>query len=191
MGLWLVALALLVVMVLDSPRVIGFDSHAYWLAWHHTSMYGSSPNTDGAFLYSPAFAQLIWPLAQLPWPAFLAFWTVGGLLLYGWLLWPMPIVYRLPLLLICIPQAVIGNIWPLFAVVALVGFRRPSVWAFPLLTSHRRNWLRMVLRASRVAFVRSRGARICRGDGGVSGNLAGSVGELAALARQRRQRWHS
>jgi Glycosyltransferase family 87 len=134
MGVWLLALALLAVMVVDSPRVIGFDSHAYWLAWHRTSMYGSSPNTEGAFLYSPAFAQLLWPFAQLPWLAFLAFWTVGGFALYGWLLWPMPLVYRLPLLVICIPQVVIGNIWPLFAVVALVGFRRPAVWAFPLLT---------------------------------------------------------
>jgi hypothetical protein len=33
-----------------------------------------------------------------------------------------------------VPEIVDGNIWALFAVVLVVGFRRPGAWAFPLLT---------------------------------------------------------
>jgi hypothetical protein len=132
--LWVAGLLLLALTISASPRVVGFDSHAYWFAWHRHSLYGASPDTANAFLYSPAFAQLTWPLAQLPWPAFLALWTVVGFLVYAWLLWPVALAYRLPLLLICVPQAVVGNIWPFLALVAVFGFRRPGLWAFPLLT---------------------------------------------------------
>lgn len=52
-------------------------------------MYGLPPNTADAYLYSPAFAQLIWPLAQLPWPLFVAAGAVAGFALYAWLLRPL------------------------------------------------------------------------------------------------------
>jgi hypothetical protein len=39
-----------------------------------------------------------------------------------------------PLLCFCLPQAMVGNIWPLLAVVLVFGFRRPGLWALPLLT---------------------------------------------------------
>lgn len=133
-GLWLAALLLLALTLASSPRVIGFDSHAFWSAWHRHSLYGGSPGTQDAYLYSPAFAQLVWPLAQLPWPVFLAVWTTVGFVAYAWLLWPIAPAQRVPMLLICVPQAVVGNIWPFFALVAVFGFRRPGLWAFPLLT---------------------------------------------------------
>ena len=97
-------------------------------------MYGLPPNTADAYLYSPAFAQVLWPLAQLPWPLFLAAWTVAGFALYAWLLRPLGRALAAPLLLFCLPQAMVGNIWPLLAVVLVFGFRRPGLWAFPLLT---------------------------------------------------------
>jgi hypothetical protein len=97
-------------------------------------MYGLKPNQQGAYLYSPAFAQLIWPLAQLPWPMFFAIWTAAGVLTYAWLVWPLEWRWRLPLLVICVPQAIVGNVWPAFAVVLVFGLRRPALWAIPLLT---------------------------------------------------------
>jgi hypothetical protein len=122
------------VAIVGWRTALGFDAHAYWLAWHHSSLYGLPPNTADAYLYSPAFAQLIWPLAQLPWPLFLAAWTVAGFALYAWLLRPLGRTLAPPLLLFCLPQAMVGNIWPLLAVVLVFGFRRPGLWALPLLT---------------------------------------------------------
>jgi glycosyl transferase family 87 len=115
-------------------RIVGFDSHAYWLVWHHPHMYGLSPNSEDAYLYSPAFAQMIWPLAQLPWEAFLVAWIVVGAGLYLWLVWPLGWERAVPVMVFLLPQALIGNVWPIFAVVGLVGFRRAGAWAFPLLT---------------------------------------------------------
>lgn len=122
------------VAVLGWRNLLGFDAHAYWLAWHHTPMYGLPPNTADAYLYSPAFAQLVWPLAQLPWPLFLAGWTLAGFALYAWLLWPLGPSVATPLLLFCVPQAMVGNVWPLLCIVLVLGFRRPGLWAIPLLT---------------------------------------------------------
>src|SRR5450759_2725088 len=51
--------------------MIGADSHAYWMAVRFPqTWYANPPGYRDAFLYSPAFAQALWPLGQLPWPAF-------------------------------------------------------------------------------------------------------------------------
>ena len=109
------------VAIVGWRTALGYDAHAYWLAWHHSPMYGLPPNTADAYLYSPAFAQVLWPLAQLPWPVFLAAWTVAGFALYAWLLRPLGRALAAPLLLFCLPQAMVGNIWPLLAVVLVLG----------------------------------------------------------------------
>jgi len=132
--LWFVGGLYASVAIVGWRTALGYDAHAYWLAWHHSPMYGLPPNTADAYLYSPAFAQVLWPLAQLPWPLFLAAWTVAGFALYAWLLRPLGRALAAPLLLFCLPQAMVGNIWPLLAVVLVFGFRRPGLWALPLLT---------------------------------------------------------
>jgi hypothetical protein len=132
--LWVAGAIYLAIGLFGWRRLLGFDAHAYWLAWHHHSMYGVRPNQQDAYLYSPAFAQLIWPLAQLPWSVFVAGWTAGGLALYFWLLKPLGWQRAAPLALFCVPQAMVGNIWPLLAVVLAFGFRHPGLWAFALLT---------------------------------------------------------
>lgn len=133
-SLWLVACVFTLLTVAAPSRFFGFDSHAYWLAWRHADMYGLKPNQENAYLYSPAFAQLIWPLAQLPWPAFFTIWTAAGLAAYTWLVWPLELRWRIPLLVICVPQAIVRNVWPAFALVLVFGLRRPGLWTFPLLT---------------------------------------------------------
>jgi hypothetical protein len=134
LALWLLGGLYASIAIVGWRTALGYDAHAYWLAWHHSPMYGLPPNTADAYLYSPAFAQVLWPLAQLPWPVFLAAWTVAGFALYAWLLRPLGRALAAPLLLFCLPQAMVGNIWPLLAVVLVFGFRRPSLWALPLLT---------------------------------------------------------
>lgn len=130
---WVGAFGFLFLTWLTWSRALGYDSHAYWSVWRHHLVYGRAPNHKDAFLYSPLFAQLIWPLTLLPWPVFLAGWTAAGFAIYAWLLWPLDWRWRLPLLCMCVPQAVIGNVWPLFALALVFGFRRPSLWAVPLL----------------------------------------------------------
>ncbi len=134
LALWFLGGLYASVAIVGWRTALGYDAHAYWLAWHHSPMYGLPPNTADAYLYSPAFAQVLWPLAQLPWPLFLAAWTVAGFALYAWLLRPLGWSLAAPLLLFCVPQAMVGNIWPLLAVVLVFGFRRPGLWALPLLT---------------------------------------------------------
>ena len=63
---------------------LGYDSHAYWLAVQDMDrLYGAPALARDAFLYSPAFAQLIWPLGLLPWPAFCVLWTLLSAVIFG------------------------------------------------------------------------------------------------------------
>ena len=112
---------------------LGFDSRSYWMAWRGP-MYFAGPGDDAGYLYSPAFAQLIWPIAHLPWEAFrLIFPIISGAAL-AWLLKPLPLRLALPLWIAGLPELVAGNVYVLLATCAAVGLRRPSLWAFPLLT---------------------------------------------------------
>src|SRR4051794_36956044 len=110
----------------------GADSRAYWMAWHGPA-YTTGPMTKDAYLYSPAFAQLIWPLAQLPWPVFagIVSLTLGVVLV--WLLRPLGWRWAVPLWLAGLPEIVSGNIFILLALAA-VSFSRPPAWALPALT---------------------------------------------------------
>jgi hypothetical protein len=114
---------------------IGLDSHAYWAAWQHGgSLYTAAPEQQDAYLYSPAFAHAIWPLAQLPWPVFCGLWLTMVAAIYCWLLAPLPSEWRWPLLLFCTMDILSGNVWSLFALVLVFGMRFPAAWALPLLT---------------------------------------------------------
>jgi Glycosyltransferase family 87 len=134
LSLWLLGGLYASIAIVGWHTALGYDARAYWLAWHHSPMYGLPPNTADAYLYSPAFAQALWPLAQLPWPLFLAAWAVAGFAVYAWLLRPLGWSLAAPLLVFCLPQAMVGNIWPLLAVVLVFGFRHPGLWALSLLT---------------------------------------------------------
>ncbi|HEY7719328.1 MAG TPA: glycosyltransferase family 87 protein [Pedococcus sp.] len=113
--------------------VFGWDSHAYWMALRHTEMYGLAPLMVDAYLYSPAFAQVLQPLTTLPWPVFAALWAVGLGVALAWLLAPLR-WWAVPLWLVGVPEIVAGNVFILLALVAVFGMRWPGVWAFALLT---------------------------------------------------------
>ncbi len=88
-------------------------------------------NTIGAYPYSPAFAQLVYPLDLLPWPAFVAAWTgiliVAAFLLTGRDLFLVGLLFGLM-------EIAGGNISLLLTLAIVAGFRYPWTWAFALLT---------------------------------------------------------
>ncbi len=112
----------------------GADSHAYWNAWRHDHLYTATPGQVDAYLYSPAFAEMLRPLTWLPWPVFAALWSSALAAIFWWLLLPVRVEWRIPLFVLCLPEIVIGNVYALFAAVLVLGFRRPALWAFPVLT---------------------------------------------------------
>ena len=109
-----------------------FDAKAYWLASQADPYARSSVGQGYAYLYSPAFIQVLAPFQLLPWPVFSAAWTVVlvGLMVWAAGPWSLPLLAILPVF----SAITIGNI-EFFLVAAIVaGFRRPGTWAFVLLT---------------------------------------------------------
>lgn len=108
----------------------GQDSHAYWLASRVMS-YEAPPGAFGAYLYSPAFVQILGPILGVGWPQFLGLWTV--MLIGALLSLSGPVLFA-----VALPLAFFelwgGNIHLLLALSIVVGFRHPSAWAFVLLT---------------------------------------------------------
>jgi hypothetical protein len=108
----------------------GQDAHAYWRAIRVTP-YGKDAGDFGAYLYSPAFIQVLNPVLSLPWDQFLALWA--ALLLVTILVLTGPVLFALVL-----PFAFFeiwgGNIHLLLALAIVVGFRWPAAWSFVLLT---------------------------------------------------------
>lgn len=133
--LWLVGLlslwlAVALMLQFGGP---GVDSHAYWLAWRG-DMYKGPPATYDAYLYSPAFAQAIWPLTLLPWPIFALVWSALGLAALLWLVATCRWQVAVPLLFVGAHDVLAGNVNWLLAVVVVLGHRAPWLWSVPLLT---------------------------------------------------------
>jgi hypothetical protein len=112
----------------------GFDAHAYWLAGQGPLLYDKPAGALDAYLYSPAFATAIRPLAMLDWPFFLAAWVCLESAVLVWLLKPLQLKWAIPLFLLSVPELVNGNIFILLAASAVIGTKMPAAWAFPVLT---------------------------------------------------------
>jgi hypothetical protein len=111
------------------------DARAYWSV-DYSNMYGQSlVGRFGTYLYSPAFAQALWPLTLLPWPVFAALWSALNLAALVWMAGPI-----LAALLLFIPYSPVadeistGNVHLLIAAALVIGFRQSASYAFPLLT---------------------------------------------------------
>jgi len=115
---------------------IGMDSHAYWLAARFPeTWYTRPPISRDAFLYSPAFAQMLWPLGQLPWPAFQSLWAAGQAGVLTWLLAPLGWRRGLTLAPLFITEILLGNVTIFIAGALVVSLgRAPGALALPVLT---------------------------------------------------------
>lgn len=132
--LWVALPCLLVPAFLSRLRAgfIGQDAEAYWMTVRTPHLYGT-PGVQ-RYLYSPAFAQVIHPLAEVPWHGFVTLWIVVEAAAFVWLLWPLDWRWRGIALMLCTRELMLGNVYGLFALVLVLGFRRPGLWAFPALT---------------------------------------------------------
>lgn len=112
--------------------VTGQDARSYY-GLNLSNLYEGRTNwnTIGAYPYSPAFAQLVYPLNLLPWPVFVAAWT--ALLLAAVFFLTGPRLLLLGLVLGAMEIAG-GNISLLLTVAIVAGFRYPWTWAFVILT---------------------------------------------------------
>ena len=111
----------------------GQDARCYWQATLADPYLHSDWNDPIAYVYSPAFLQLVSPLTALPWQAFMAAWTAlligavrfltGPRLLAAGLLFPFTAM-----------EVAGGNVSLLLAAAIVLGFRWPATWSIVLLT---------------------------------------------------------
>lgn len=115
------------------PLDLAFDVHAYWAAAQTAHPYSiTTPGQVDAYLYSPAFVQIISPIGLLPWPVFAFVWSLilGAAALAMTREWA-PLLLLVPFVS---SEFGSGNIHFLLAAVLVFGMRRPGIWAFALLT---------------------------------------------------------
>lgn len=128
-GLWLAVVTL--AMPLGRQLRTGQEAFCYWIASIHAPYALSDWTQPVAYVYSPAFLQLIAPLAELPWLGFFSAWTALLLLAVRFLTGPR--LFAVGVLGATFELAG-GNISLFLAVAIVVGFRWPAAWAFVLLT---------------------------------------------------------
>jgi hypothetical protein len=110
------------------------DAYAYWATGLDRLYQGYALYDGVGYAYSPIFAIAIQPFRMMPWPAFYMLWLALLSAALAWLVRPLPWSWRVPLILLAVPELLTGNIHLLIAVAIVVGFRHPAAWAFPLLT---------------------------------------------------------
>jgi hypothetical protein len=111
------------------------DARAYW-SLDYSDLYGGSlVGRFGTYLYSPAFAQAMWPATLLPWPVFAGAWSLLNLGVLTWMTGPIiaAVLLFVPFLPVT-DEITTGNIHLLIAAAIVIGFRYPAAHAFPLLT---------------------------------------------------------
>ena len=112
-----------------------YDARAYWALDYENLYAGSLVGRLGTYLYSPAFAQAMWPLTLLPWTIYAAVWSGINLAVLVWMARPL-----LAALLLFLPFSPVsdeistGNLHLLIAAAVVIGFRYPAAHALPLLT---------------------------------------------------------
>ena len=125
-------LAIVLLAQPDGSRLgTGQEAISYW-GPRLDAMYANPQwTTTGAYVYSPAFLQLIAPLKALPWIAFMGVWTAILIVAVRFLTGPR--LFAIGVLLAAAELAG-GNISLLLAVAIVVSFRWPAAWALILLT---------------------------------------------------------
>jgi hypothetical protein len=131
---WIAAAALVAARAAELPpwTLPALDLHTYWSTRFGIDYAGWLPGEIGAYLYAPAFAQAISPLASLPWPWFAAAWTALIAGAVAWLAgrWALPLLSTVVVAL----ELYLGQVDVMLGAAIVLGFRWPAAWALPLLT---------------------------------------------------------
>jgi len=109
----------------------GLDARSYWVPRLGDPYANANWTTVAAYVYSPAFLQLVAPIASLAWQPFFAIWTAILLVALRFLTGPRLLLFGIAFSAL---ELIGGNISLLLAVAIVVGFRYPAAWAFVLLT---------------------------------------------------------
>ena len=111
------------------------DARAYWTVDLDTLYARGQVGGEDAYLYSPAFAQVMVPLTLLPFAVFAGLWAALNLAALTWMAGPV-----IAGLLLVVPGSPVidevgtGNIHLMLAAAIVLAFRWPGAWALPLLT---------------------------------------------------------
>jgi hypothetical protein len=136
-GLVIAVIAWMLVVIFSEPwgRLwgTGQDARCYWQATLAEPYLHSDWNDPIAYVYSPAFLQLVSPLTALPWQAFVAAWTALLLGAVRFLTGPRLLAAGV-LLPFTAMEVAGGNISLLLAATIVLGFRWPWTWSLVLLT---------------------------------------------------------
>lgn len=117
------------------PILAHVDNYAYWSAWQGNGLYEPGARVAQAtYLYSPAFAQLIYPLTLMPWDVFRILWIAAGSAAMIWLLWPLPVPLRWAAITLACYFALGANADWIVALGLGLSLRHPAAWAALLLT---------------------------------------------------------
>ena len=122
-----------VLLLTSTDPILAADARTYWATPYENPYPGPELGLPGAYLYPPAFLQVLAPLRLLPWEAFHAAWAAIGFAALVFLVGPiggalaitLPFVYR---------DLLVGNIHLLLGAAIVIGLRHPAAWALPLLT---------------------------------------------------------
>jgi hypothetical protein len=114
------------------PWADSVDAYAYWTTRGGVFYDAATTGRIGAYLYSPAFAQMLAPLVWLPLASFTAIWTAINSATLWYLLrrWALPSLLFIPIGL----EIIAGNVHLLYAAAIVIGFRWPATWALMFLT---------------------------------------------------------
>lgn len=133
------ALAVVLAVLLPEEGLpwLAWDSHTYWEAARAADPYANAQVGEmGAYLYSPAFLQLLLPAVYLPWPLFLYLWAAATVAV-AWRLLArrgLPLRWLVPLAALALMDVWAGNINVFIAAAVVLGLRWPGAWSFLALT---------------------------------------------------------
>jgi hypothetical protein len=133
-GLWLaVGLWLFIIVMSGRDRAWSTAQEAwcYWIPSIIDPYRQSEWTSPVAYVYSPAFLQVIAPLRALSWTVFVAAWTA---LLLGAVTYLTGLRLLWLGVLVAAAELYGGNISLFLAVAIVLGFRWPATWAFVILT---------------------------------------------------------
>lgn len=148
------ALFFLVAHLLGAPT----DAYEYWSV-PLDQVYLAFTEHGPGYAYPPPFAILMAPLTTISYDAFYGGWVAMMAIAAFWLVRPLSWVWRVPLLLLIVPELLTGNYHLILATALVVGFEHAGASAILLLSKvtpgisvlwfvARREWRAVVVAAS-------------------------------------------